>query len=78
MHPEQVAIYRERWESDAQSRIIREYWDAKFDALIAERLSKLRKCSPEDLKGLQEALNALDLAKSIVAERIVSAPQVQP
>ena len=68
----QVAILRSRWESTPDSNVVRELFRAKLEDLMAERLRKLRICTPEDLKTLQGELNGLELAVTTITTPIVA------
>lgn len=71
MLPQQVAIIRDQWEVKAESVVIRKYFELKIAAHADEKLRKLRKCSPEELKGLQGELDGLELGNTVVTSRIV-------
>lgn len=71
MHPEQVAIFRNEWEKSPASNVIRCLLSLKIEDATKEKMNKLRKCAPEELSGLQGALDALDLAATVITTRIV-------
>lgn len=71
MVPQQAAIYREEWERSPQASVARTAIVVKLEDHISETTRKLRTCQPDELKGLQGSLLALELAISTVSNRIV-------
>lgn len=71
MHPEQVSVFRNEWEKSPASNVIRCLMALKIEDAMKEKMNKLRKCAPEELSGLQGALDALDLASTVITTRIV-------
>jgi hypothetical protein len=68
----QVAIMRTEWEQSPKSNVIKALISVKLESLMAEKLGKLRKCAPEECRPLQSALDALELALSVVNSRIIT------
>jgi len=71
MHPEQVGAYRQEWEKQVFCTVVRELLHAKLQRMVDEQDNKLRTCEPEELKGIQGARKAFELAQKMVVERLV-------
>jgi hypothetical protein len=69
LNPAQVSIYRDEWNRTPQSSVVRTIFKITLQDQIDERMRKLRKCDPEDLKTLQGELNGLELAQSLLSEK---------
>lgn len=71
LHPEQVGAFRQQWEDSPVSNVVKAVLVLKLEDALNEKLAKLRRCAPEDTKGLQGAADALEMAISMVNSRLV-------
>lgn len=62
-----VSQIRERWEKQAESAVIKTIFGIKLDAIDKEKTVKLKRAATiEEVKELQGALNAIELARNIL------------
>jgi hypothetical protein len=71
MHPEQVAAMRDQWEASPHSNVIRALMKAKLEEILSEKLTKLRRCTPEELKTIQGGTDALEVAISTITGKLL-------
>lgn len=71
MLPEQVGIFRGEWERTPMSNVVKALMTEKLKDALSEKLAKLRRCEPEETKGLQGAADALEMAISVVNSKLV-------
>lgn len=68
--PGQVAFARDRWNDSSDSVIVKTLYLIRIEDQEKELTARLRKCSAEELKGLQGALDSLERVKGILTERL--------
>lgn len=71
MIPEQVGVYRGEWEKTPLSAVVKALITCRLEDALNEKLAKLRRCDPEETKGLQGAADALEMAIATVNSRLV-------
>lgn len=71
MLPEQVGAFRGEWEKTPMAVVVKALLTEKLTDALNEKLTKLRRCAPEETKGLQGAADALEMAISMVNSRLV-------
>lgn len=71
MLPEQVGAFRGEWEKTPMAVVVKALLTEKLTDALNEKLTKLRRCAPEETKGIQGAADALEMAISMVNTRLV-------
>lgn len=71
MMPEQVGAFRSEWEKTPLSVVVKMALTLKLEDALAEKLAKLRRCEPDETKGLQGAADAIEMAISTINSRLV-------
>lgn len=71
MLPEQVGAFRGEWEKTPMAVVVKSLLTCKLEDSLNEKLTKLRRCTPEEMRSLQGAADALEMAISTVNARLV-------
>lgn len=71
MLPEQVGAFRGEWEKTPMAVVVKAVLTCKLEDALTEKLTKLRRCIPEEMRSLQGAADALELAITTVNTRLV-------